>query len=227
MSNLNPHTASELYALSQGARCKGPAKCHWCGSPCERVWMHDDLPPLIGLKRREFARVPGEPYVCVGCWLWRRKRISVTGVGGQIRDGQAPAKHSWLVQKDKAEAVLDTDRVELYEHLLNPPLTFSLSLIDNGEDNRLQLQILNDNPEVRADTELKFTFNNIEHSYTPYELKQGLAHGPEGREPGVQTLIRFLGPPRENHEPAPRKRGRPKENAVPDEIRKVIRAGRS
>lgn len=63
-----------------------------------------------------------------------------------------------------------------------------------ASENMLHVAEANDVKEVLAGSEFKFTLNNVVHSYSPYELEQGLRHGKEGKEPGVRVLIELLGP---------------------------------
>ena len=195
-----PLLASELYALSQGYECKGPDRCHWCSAPCERKFPHDDLPVLIGVKRTA-AKCPGNQWICTGCWLWRRGSISVEWIHkpGKI-DRQRPSLHSWLITPERAVALdAPASRERLYEFLLSPPPTFSLSLIGAGKTNYLQFAETNDGPPPNKNSRLAFTLEGTRHEYTPYELEHAIAHGESGRLPGVQALVRLFGrtdPPR-------------------------------
>jgi hypothetical protein len=89
-----------------------------------------------------------------------------------------------------------------------------LALIDENTCNHIHLAKANDLFEVKADTELQFTVNNIPMSYTIYELEEALLHGPNGKSPGVQALLRIFGQPKdedaENDDPlaVPRKKPR-------------------
>lgn len=224
--------ASELYAMTQGAVLCGPDECHWCGSPCQRLLAHDESPPLPGVRRTGGARRPGNTFVCLGCWLWRRKRITIRflrGLKGDYKDGQCPLWHSWLVTDAGAWALRPEDRPRLWEVLLKPPLRFVLGLLDEvGETSCIHLMKVNDVQEVKADTPLTFTVNNVPYVYTVYELEEAILQGPEGREPGAQALLRLLGGPpedlRSKDEPEKRGPGRPLKSETPnvlDSIRTV------
>ncbi len=214
--------ASEIYAISQGSRCIGSDECHWCAAPCNQ-FLHADFRPQqerdVGKLLDGTAKRPGNYYMCWGCWLWRRQRITVCFLGGRKRgivppkpgyaegfmDIQAPCKHSWYIAEDGAWALSPWDSTALYEKLLKPPFRFVLSLLSNGPamsgvlchpgvDNLLQLAECNDVESVRGDTPLAFTLNNVRHEYTTYELGEALKNGSgEGCLPGVQALIRTLG----------------------------------
>ena len=223
----SPLLASELYALSQGVQCNGRYSCHWCSAPCGNQWFHDDTPPQIGVRVTQGARRPANPYICIGCWLFRRKRITVSFLRSEkgeftFRDGQSPTRHSWFVTEQCARAIETPDFQLLYATLLSPPKRFFLSLLDNrtpanGVENRLHLQVANDVEELRADTVLHFSVNNVPLTYTVFELEELLTSAdPEeslaGRSPGVHALYRLLGPykPTPAEEPkAKRGRGRP------------------
>lgn len=189
-----PATAAEIYARSQGYECKGPDRCHWCGSPAERTWLHNDPPPTPFIRTKSTARVPHSAYECIGCWLWHRQRVTVFFLDGTLRDSQCAMRHSWLLTEQSANAINRSNYSLLYDTLLNPPRRFCLSLLD-GENyvNRLELIQANDNMEVSADTVLHFTINHIPHSYSVYELEHALRHEPGGKSPGTQALIRLLG----------------------------------
>lgn len=111
-------------------------------------------------------------------------------------DRQTAPKWSWLVTESQAWALRREDAAELYNVLLSPPLKFFLSFRD-GENpplNYLQLCLANDLTAISGDTKLNFTVNNIPHTYTVYELEDVLTGGNiNGKEPGVQALVRMLG----------------------------------
>lgn len=219
-----PATASELYALSSNTVCEGPDECHWCGAPCHRRWAHDDLPPAIGRpKSQSRAKRPGNGYVCNACWTWKRPRVTAMFLGGGYKDGQCAENWSWYVAGNRASALRfgnPLDRDALYERLLDPPPRFFLSLRQEGP-NLLQYAILNTlDDSFTASSPVAFTLDNKPLSYSVYELEYALANGPEGTEPGVQTLLRLFGmPPKketltfaageEAEAPVRRGRGRP------------------
>lgn len=193
---MSTRTASEVYALSQGAECVGPEQCHYCAGPCARSFTHGEPiglftgMPVGGVRKR-----PSCPYVCIGCWLWRRKRRGVAYMGGGNKENTTPCRHSWYVTPNGAWAISDQSAPTLYARLLSPPPLFFLAFIegDPSPDNLIQLGHANDNGRLNADTELTFTINNVPYRYTVYELEQAALTGPQGREPGVQALLRILG----------------------------------
>lgn len=208
MGQLNGQSfsfASQLYALNHNVQCKGPEKCHWCGAPCERLWINDEpqnTPFVRGPKTT--AKCPGNPYICVGCWLWRKKYITANFLDNSYLDRQTPANHSWLVTLSGVNTIREADYVLLLDKLLNPHPKFVLSLLDRNPTtsgspqaikNHLQYNQINWNEKVQQDTPLKFTVNNIEYEYTVYELKKALENTQDsnGKSPGVQELIRILG----------------------------------
>ena len=211
----DPLLASELFALANGLHCSGPQRCHWCGAAAGTDWPHDDLPALVGV-RRLAARCPASHWICAGCMSWRRKSMTVCFLHGGFRDRQCAMNHSWWLTPSAARGLLFPEgRGILYEQLLDPPSIFSLSVITSGQQNFLQFNTVNmsSSPaEVPTTTPLHFTLNGVPHSYSTYELEQGLRYGAEGKEPGVQALIRTLGSwtlPAKDDPPSPRV-GRPK-----------------
>ncbi len=194
--------ASQLYALSQSNRCEGTETCHWCSAPCQRLWLHDEPPAVIGVKRDRLARCPNSIYVCVGCWMWRRGSVTVgflphpNGNGvPSYKDRQKSPLWSWLITDTNSWAIRKSDNEELVKILLEPPLRFFLSLLDGDKPppNHLQMCIANDLERIEGATPLAFTVNNIPHKYTVYELEDVLTGGDSnGKEPGVQALVRIL-----------------------------------
>lgn len=203
--------ASELWAAAHGVRCTGPDQCHWCSAPCERAVPHDDPPPMIGVRRTPCLR-PANGYVCVGCQLFRRKRLTVNFLGGGFRDGRTPQDHSWLVTQSDVLGVDGRSGRALYEVLLSPPPRFLLSLLDDPPlgpqtPNLLQLMVCNDFAKIEADTPLVFTVNGVRHYYTVYELEESM-YG-EAAGPGVRALDRLFPLPRRVRAEPKRERGRP------------------
>lgn len=189
--------ASELWAESCGRACKGPDVCHWCGAACERDWVHDDpLPVLFSRTMKTSARNPSRPYVCQGCWLFRRRRVTVRFLNGkEFKDGQAAENWGWFVTPEEPLAVRECDYPALVDRLTSPPPKFALMLLTNGGKTALHLGTANDLTEVRADSRMVFTLNNVPHFYSVYELEAAFKGGPDGKEPGVQALLRLLPPP--------------------------------
>lgn len=224
-----PLLASELYAITQSRRCTGDEQCHWCGAPCTRDIMHDHEAPAeiaraIRLCWLETCTVPSSPWMCVGCQLWRRRSITVDFLADnslpwaeRAKDRQTPQKHSWWIEPELTTlAIRPKDRPQLYKLLVNPPERFLLSLLDKRDTNLLQKCVVNDNPEVKADTPLHFTLDNVRHTYTVYELEEAIkSKQTTGKESGVKALVDYCGPctlkeyREEKREPAGR--GRPAE----------------
>ena len=188
-------SASDLFALSQGCVNHGDQQCHWCGSACDRTWTHDDVPSVPFMRSTTTARCPGNAWVCAGCWLWRRGSVTVNFLGGGQKDRQKAGNHSWLVTEEGAWALGTDSRQAAYDILLKPPRRFLLALRTDVPV-LLQLALANDHIGLDTQTPIKFTLNNIPHTYTVYELAETLRHGPEGREPGARALLRYLGPVR-------------------------------
>jgi hypothetical protein len=186
-------SASKIFALAHGSACQGDQECYHCTSPCTRERMHDE-PPLIPFVRRDLLiRRPSSPYVCEGCWLWRRGSVTVNFLSGGSKDRQRASEHSWWITPEGAWGVREKDHALLLEYLLDPPNHFCLMLREStplraqcGKENNFQ--------EIHADTPLAFSVDHAPMSYTVYELEEALKHGPEGKEPGVRELMRILHP---------------------------------
>jgi hypothetical protein len=199
-------TAPVLYAMGLGQKTEGTDECYWCAGPTipGRFPHYEPAPTIarqwpIGEPRPRFLpRRPGNGCVCVGCHLWRRKLITVRFLDNKnapaLRDRQTPPNHSWLLTKADGVAVRPNSGTFVYPTLLKPPNTFCLMLRE-GESvpNHLHCGLVNDIAEIKADTPLHFTLNNIPHTYTVYELEAGLRGGKEGTLPGVAALIRLFG----------------------------------
>lgn len=190
-------TASDLFATSQGSKNEGDQECHWCASPCGRDWLHDEPPPLPFTRAPKFSLRPCNLYICRGCWLWRRKRVSVRFLDGTFKDGQAAYNHSWLIWREEARGIKPPCAHLLWQYLLKPPAPFCLALIyGEGQQNHLQFAVANDYDKIQADTPLRFTLNGMIQKYTVYELQEAIKTGKDtGKEPGVQTLVRLYGLP--------------------------------
>lgn len=194
-------TATTLYAktLVVNYEPKGRYLCHWCGTPCGDSWQHDDPYPNFFSKVKSNALHVASAWVCKGCWLFRRPRITVSFLEGGFKDGQCPLKHSWWITEQNAlglEKLSCMDQfkygAKMYDLLLKPPLKFVLALVD-GMENQIHRAVCNSHEEIKADTELRYTFNNVTYSYTVYDLEKGVSNGFEGHGPGVQTLVRLFG----------------------------------
>lgn len=191
--------ASELYASVQSTVCIGPDECHWCSAKCKRLWPHDEQPTFQYNTRQAstfHALRPSNSYICTGCWHFRRKSVTIRFLDGKILDRKAPKDFSWFITEEEALAIdkkSPLDKIKLYELLLKPPTTFCLMIRETG-DNRIQSAIVNDMEEIRADTPLRFTIDNVLHEYTIYELEKALKNTDVGgNEPGVQALFRIYG----------------------------------
>ena len=192
-------TAPQLYARALGNPCSGELKCHWCGSPCDRKWLHDGPQRLSALRvSAGNARTPSSPYVCRGCWFFRLRRVTVSWASGGFQDGKKPCEQGWLLTEWEAMAVRrKEDREKMWEVLRRPPLRFALALRDK-EPVQLHAVPVNDHAEVKKDTMLQFTHENRVLRYSVYELEEAIRNKePEGKEPGVRALIEYFGPPPE------------------------------
>lgn len=188
--------ASELLAISQGTKCSGFDECHWCAAPCDRLYPHDDDPILPFVKKTFTAKRPDNGWVCKGCFHFRLHRTTIPYLHGGFKDGKAPRNHSWFITRSGANVVCRNESAEaLYPLLLDPPRCFVLALLDDVKiNNHIHQAIANEPEELKTDTKLWFTLNNIPHTYTTYELREALKNGKStGTEPGVQALIRWLG----------------------------------
>jgi len=206
-----PLRASEIFARSQSARCEGDDRCHWCGAPCRggaAGLRHDDPPPIPFVRSKSSARHPNGRFVCVACWLWRRRSVTVCYLPAGFRDRRFAPDHSWWITEHGAWGLRPESAEALYGLLLKPPTRFVLALREGACDNWLHLAVANDNPVVKADTPLHFTVNNIPHSYTAYELEQVARHQHAATPPGVAALIRLFGPPPPIAAVVPEQRGR-------------------
>jgi hypothetical protein len=204
--------ASELYARFNGEACEGPEKCHWCLAPCPLRWKHDDVPFQPFVKSAQFPKYPAGKFICRGCWLWRRKNLSVNYFDGEMKDRQSPMLNSWFYSKRECYALKNGD-TSIYRKLLMPPLQFCLSLLTEKGPNLIHMSVVNDLAEISADTPLKFTSNNHVLEYSIYELEQAIEHGSNGKMPGVRMLMNYFGQPeitvkRDDKETKPL-RGRP------------------
>lgn len=209
--------ATELYAITQRAKCSGDLECYWCAAPCNRMLRHNEPTPEFGVKRTHIAKRPANPFICVGCWLFRRKRITInyTPDGTKFKDGQCPLNHSWLITEDRALTI--DFNTSLYEFLLAPKChQMVLSLLDGEKTlpNHLQLATVNDLTEAKTDTPIHFTINGIPHQYTVYELKSAIDNrDANGAGAGTRELIRLLGMPEKIEEKL--ERGRPEKEEYP------------
>ena len=199
--------ASELFAKTISRSCQGDQICHWCGGPCDRQWTHDDVVSLPFSRTKSSARWPSKPHVCVGCWYYRRRSVTVRFLtdavnkagnpASRYKDSQSLRHHSWLLTPEGVWGIDDSDSEKLYTFLLRPKVPFALSLLNdkdgNSVENMLHLAVLNTNAEIEGDTELVYTLDNKECRYSPYELEEALKHGTDGKPGGVTLLVNRLG----------------------------------
>lgn len=185
-------TTPELYASIEGRICQGTQRCHWCGAGCSQTYLHNEPPPVIGAPKLNVAKIPSSPYICHGCWLFRRGSITITFPDESRKDRCKPLEYGWFLTPGQALGIKPHDTLDeeglypskkLYEILLNPPPKFSLSIIDKGTTLYPQLTPVNDFKEIAKDTTLLFSLNNIQHNYTVYELEEAL------REPHIVQWI--------------------------------------
>ncbi len=210
-------TASELFAIAHSTKVSGEDNCYYCAAPCKRLLLHDQPPPGIGQKRAEPAMRPGSGYLCIGCWLYRRPRVTVHFLRPEgeycFKDGQCLKNHSWWLDESGVWGIDEQSHPVLWEKLLKPPLRFALALREGAAApaNLLQVSVANDLLDVRADTKMHFTVNNVAHTYTIYDIEEGMKQGTNGRESGVAVLFRMLGmPPRKEVVTVPKGKGRPR-----------------
>lgn len=221
-SKGNVMLATELYAISQRSECNGNESCHWCGAPCERSWFHDEPAPYPFVKTHSNAKRPSSPWICKGCYLFRRQSITVKSISGTSKDRQCPLNHSWWITEKDAISIDKPSYLDLYAILLNPPKRFCLSLIDGTVQNRIHLAFANDFIGMSATTPIAFTINNVPFSYSVYELQEAIETETTGKEPGVRELIAILGRPCEVKQVARNDSGRYSKEVIGKKVRQVI-----
>lgn len=210
--------APELYAISEGKKCEGKRECHWCGSACGENWLHDEPPLLIGVKRSFMVARPNNPWICTGCRLWRRPRITVRFLDGIIRDNQSPATHNWLITDTGAKTFNNSHHSVLYRFLTDAPPRFALILHSpGGIAAAIQMAVVNETKDITVNTPLWFTLDNIKHQFTLYELEDALKRSATGKEPGVRVLAAMFDGliPKAVDDPQPLKHAGHQEN-LPD-----------
>lgn len=185
---------SDILAVSQAIPNEGEDRCHWCGSACKRQWLHDDVAPLPFFRSRSTAKNPSGAYICNGCWIYRRKRVSVSFLGGDYEDRKTLSEFSWILTRQGIWVLKPQDRHLLYKTLLNPPKVFCLSLLSAPKtENMLQLSVSSCQEEIRGDTPLSFTVDNSRFVYTVYDLEVCLKGHSSGVTPGARELVRLFG----------------------------------
>ncbi len=188
--------ASELLAEVHGTKCSGPDSCHWCGAACERTFPHDEPVQLPFRRNTSKARCPGNHYVCLGCQVYRRPRVTLHHLKEGFKDGQCLQKHSWWLTPEGVRILREEDYLTLYQLLLAPPHVFCLALKTSAAlSNELHLTMLNETAVVKAETPLSFMLDNVPMTYNSYELEHAIRHGVDGKSPGTQQLLHFLGKP--------------------------------
>lgn len=216
-------TASEIFALANSSACKGAEKCYYCAAPCDMRVRHEEAPPLVGFRPKDaLVRCPASAWMCVGCALWRRKRVTALFMGGGLRDGQSPRAHSWLVTPGAALAIQPHSVRELYRTLLNPPCVFFLTLLEGANPPAVMPHMIptNENAVVEPQTQLRFTVNGIVLTYSVYDLRQAVRED-WAADPGVTALVRLFGRPPKELVPEP-EHGEVKREE-PEVVRKVGR----
>lgn len=211
-------TVSELLAYQNNRECKGDRECHWCGAKCPDYWTHDDPPPVPFQRTNgSKAKRPGSAWMCIGCWLYRRPKVTVRyfdqfemptkalsvkelyhyqKTRPNFLDGQCLVHHSWIMTARDTWVLRPSSSEEVYKFLLKPPLLFSLSLLKGQKDNHLQLAIVNQHERIEAGTRLHYTINGIPHFFTVYELEEALLlEDATGKDPGVRALLEFFDKP--------------------------------
>lgn len=212
-------TVPQLYAESLGKYCEGSEKCYWCSAPCNRKWLHGNGPNLPFRQYKEPVNCVASSHICIGCWLFRRPRVTIDFLNDEREDFRSPRHQSWIITESWHKAINKNCIDKVYNFLLNPELPFALLLIDEAEHNYAQSGVVNLEQELKDTTNLSYSLDGHVHTYTIYELQEALQNGPEGKEPGVQTLLRVLKTPtpaidltslEDIEEPEVRGRGRPK-----------------
>ena len=165
--------------------------------------------PRVILRNKIDAARPSSPWICEGCYLFRRASTSVFDFEGRwVKDRQTPRKWPWLLTETEAVTVLDSNREAFQSFLLAPPTRFCLMLLDGPEQFvRLHAGIVNDR-EILEGTTLQFTVNNVPHIWTVATLKHAILNGQEGVEGGVRFLLDKFGPWKTDRPEGKRGRGK-------------------
>lgn len=191
-----------------------------------RIWPHDDPLPIPFTKLRSSAKRPGNSYICIACQMFRKQRRTIHWLSDttKFKDSIPLESLSWWITEGGSYAIGKECWLELYKHLLQPPLRFTLMIGDIPGRNLLHLAVCNDFCEIKADTELVFTLDNVPCDYTAYELRLAVqSTSPtdlEGKRFGVRYLANKIRPFIHKQTPnldittqettqRPRKRGRP------------------
>lgn len=196
-------TGPMLYAKSQNHHCEGYHECFWCSSPTTTfLTLPPEFRPAPFVRKAEYSLRPGSKFICIGCWLFRRNRVTIPFLSGGFIDSRCPVNYSWWISGQEASAIRDGNKEDyeaLYDRLLNPPRQFLLSIVTDTlgipKQNRLQYAVVNDvQGEIDGETVFHFTIDHLKLTYTTYELEQALKNlHPEGVSPGVRALLDLLG----------------------------------
>ena len=187
--------ATDLYAISEGKKNEGHWECHWCTAACDSSMVHDDPPPIPFVSRgKSNAKRPTMPYICLGCWLWRRKSLSIFSLSGKLlKDRQTPRDWSWFITPVDARVIIPDDYPLLREMLLNPPSRFAL-IVKVDDPVEIHRTVANDNQTVTVGTQLHFTVDHVLHSWTPAGLEHAIRNGEQGSDAGCRYLSKWLAP---------------------------------
>lgn len=186
--------ASDLYAKSNGKTNKGHQRCHWCGAPCGIEDLHDDQERIAFRRWKSEAAVPDSHWQCLGCKLFRRLRYTPTNLNEKDGPKGSPQHSSWFIIDKRARRIDHSCYAELREIVLKPPSQFVLMFLEVEQVNKLHLAKLNEHPEIRTDTPLLFTVDNVVHTYTVYELESAIQNGGNGVGGGSRWLASHLKP---------------------------------
>jgi hypothetical protein len=187
--------ASNLYAMSEGKKNEGHWECHWCTAPCDSTFVHDDPPPIPFITRgKSNAKRPTMPYICIGCWLWRRKSLSIFSLSGKLlKDRETPSHHSWFITPGDARVITLDDFEILRQLLLAPPSRFSM-IVKVEDPVEIHRAVANNNEAVTLGTQLHFTVDHVLHSWTPHGLEHAIRNGEQGADAGSRYLSKWLSP---------------------------------
>lgn len=188
--------ASELFAISQNSKCEGNKECYWCGAPCGEGHTHSEpMPRVIAQKNLQVSR-PASPWICEGCFLFRRPSISIFDLNRKwVKDRQTCPKWSILITERETLGITLAAKDSLQKFLLSPSQRFCLMILNRANiENRLHHAIVNDVRQVLEGTEFHFTVDNVPHSWSVASLRHGINNEPNGTEAGVRFFLENFGP---------------------------------
>ena len=117
---------SSLYAASVGKPCSGRFSCYWCASPCDGELRHGlaRVSSPFRLPRLGGPVSPASPFLCSGCWLYRRGSQSLRTISGKPVERVCLLHESWLITSSGCSVIRSDpeDVAALWDVLLNPPL---------------------------------------------------------------------------------------------------------